>query len=92
MNNKNIHSVIEILEKTIKLWKEPVVGVVARKKDPFRVLIATVLSLRTKDETTSAASKRLFALASTPETMIKLREDVIAEAVYPVGFYKNKAK
>ena len=92
MNNQNIHTVIEILEKTISMWKEPVVGVIARKKDPFRVLIATVLSLRTKDETTSKASKRLFALASTPESLIKLGEDAIAKAVYPVGFYKNKSK
>ncbi len=92
MNTKHIHEVIPILEETITRWKEPVVGVVARKKDPYRILVATILSLRTKDETTRIASDKLFNRADTPEDMIRLTVDEIAKLVYPVGFYRNKAK
>ncbi len=92
MNTNHIYKVIPILEETITRWKEPVVGVVARKKDPYRILIATILSLRTKDETTRIASDKLFNRADTPEDMIRLPVDEIAELIYPVGFYRNKAK
>ena len=53
---------------------------------------STILSLRTKDEVTAAATERLFTLASTPEEMLKLSEEKIIWAIYPVGFYRNKAK
>ena len=92
MNTNHIYKAIPILEETITRWKEPVVGVVARKKDPYRILIATILSLRTKDETTRIASDKLFNRADTPEDMIRLPVDEIAELIYPVGFYRNKAK
>ncbi|MDP6115399.1 MAG: endonuclease III, partial [Planctomycetota bacterium] len=59
--------------------------------DPFRVLISCIISLRTKDEVTSAASRRLFARADTPRKMLKLEEDQIADLIYPAGFYRNKA-
>jgi len=82
-----------MLKSAIRQWPEPIVGVVAKtSRDPFRVLIATVLSLRTKDRTTAEASARLFALAATPEEMVKLSERRIASAIYPVGFYRTKAK
>lgn len=61
-------------------------------RDPFKVLIATKLSLRTKDETTAVASERLFAVADTPEAMLALSEKKIQKLIYPVGFYKTKAK
>ncbi|VAX34192.1 Endonuclease III [hydrothermal vent metagenome] len=61
------------------------------EKDPFKVLISCILSLRTQDRTTGEASRRLFALASTPEAMASLSEDDIRKAIYPVGFYKVKA-
>jgi endonuclease III len=60
--------------------------------DPFRVLIATLISLRTKDEVTMAASRRLFEIASTPSEMIKIDVKSIEEAIYPAGFYHVKAK
>jgi endonuclease-3 len=60
--------------------------VAERSRDPFRVLIACLLSLRTKDETTEAASTRLFALADTPEAMRRLRPAQIERAIFPVGF------
>jgi len=59
---------------------------------PFPILISTILSLRTKDEVTAKAAERLLALARTPEEMLKLSEGKIIKAIYPVGFYRTKAK
>jgi len=59
---------------------------------PFKVLIATLLSLRTRDETTAIVAPRLFAVADTPAQMAALDERQIAELIYPVGFYRNKAR
>ena len=93
MRDSDIHAVVSEVKKTIRRWKEPILGVVAREtRDPFRVLIACLLSLRTKDQTTAEASQRLFQLADTPETMQTLPIKTIEKAIYPVGFYKNKAK
>jgi endonuclease-3 len=63
-----------------------------KTRDPFQVLISCVLSLRTRDETTAAASKRLFALAKKPRTLLRLSPVEIEKAIYPVGFYKTKAQ
>lgn len=60
-------------------------------RDPFRVLISTIISLRTKDAVTLASSKRLFALADTPQTMLELSQKQIETAIYPAGFYRVKA-
>src|SRR5512134_1004825 len=93
MRPSEIHSAIRILRKEIRQWQEPIVGVVAKEsQDPFCVLIACVLSLRTKDKTTADASRRLFALARTPRTLLKLPLRQIEKAIYPVGFYRNKAR
>ena len=92
MRDADIHAVVSQVKKTIRRWKEPVLGVVAREtRDPFRILIACLLSLRTKDQTTADASQRLFRLADTPERMSVLSVKTIEKAIYPVGFYKNKA-
>ena len=63
-----------------------------RRRDPFRVLTACLLSLRTKDETTGPASERLFALADTPAAMLRLSASRIERAIFPVGFYRTKAR
>jgi endonuclease-3 len=60
-------------------------------RDPFKILIGCLLSLRTKDETTGPAAARLFALAGTAEAMLQLTVAQIAAAIYPVGFYRTKA-
>ena len=71
----------------------PSVSVIAREnRDPFRILISTVLSLRTKDEVTEAASRRLFEIARTPEALARVPVRTIEKAIYPVGFYKTKAR
>lgn len=59
---------------------------------PFEVLISTIISLRTRDEVTLAASRSLFAVAHTPEGMVALSSERIAEIIYPAGFYRNKGK
>lgn len=61
-------------------------------RDPFKILISTMISLRTKDEVTAAAAKRLFGFARSPETLAALPETEIAGAIYPAGFYNIKAK
>jgi endonuclease III len=63
----------------------------SQHEDPFQVLIATLLSARTQDATTHAASTRLFRRARTPRTMAKLSVTEIERLIYPVSFYRNKA-
>ena len=93
MRDSDIHAALRILRREVREWQEPVVGVVAKEsRDPFRILIACLLSLRTKDRTTTEASRRLFALASTPSSMLRLSRRRIETAIYPVGFYRTKAK
>ncbi len=93
MDTKTCLKVLDILEREFPKWNAPVVTLLAQQtKDPYKVLISTIISLRTKDETTAEASKRLFEKASTPEEMLKLSEEEIAKLIYPAGFYKNKAK
>lgn len=60
-------------------------------KDPFIALIATILSLRTNDKTTYGATLRMLELGQTPKDFASLDPEILAKAIYPVGFYKNKA-
>jgi len=93
MNDRAIINVIRILKAQLKKWELPITTALAeRKSDAFKILISTVLSSRTKDEVTAAATERLFALASTPEKMLKHPEETIARAIYPVGFYRSKSR
>lgn len=89
MNNKEIGIVLEIIKEKIKEYKPAVVGAMTR--DPYKVLISTIISLRTKDAVTEVSSKRLFNLADTPEKMLTLSPEEIQKAIYPAGFYKRKA-
>lgn len=63
-----------------------------RDRDPFRILISTIISLRTKDDVTEAASERLFRLADTPRALARLDVRRIARAIFPAGFYRTKAR
>ena len=63
----------------------------SQKEDPFQILISALLSARTQDATTLAASTRLFARASTPQALMKLPVRQIEKLIYPVSFYRNKA-
>ena len=90
VSNRNIDRVIVTLKRLIRQWDEPVVG--HYKNDPFTTLISCLLSLRTKDATTLVASERLFRLANTPQAMLQLPIGTIERTIYPVGFYKTKAR
>jgi endonuclease-3 len=93
MTNKTLDIVLTILQKEAKTWNVPIVTLVAeRSRDAFQILVSTLLSLRTKDETTTAASRRLFARADSPKTMLRLSAQEIEKLIFPVGFYKRKAK
>jgi len=81
-----------LIEKQIKAFQEPAVTEVSWSRNPYLVLVSCMLSLRTKDETTREASRRLFKLADTPYQMIKLSPSHLQKLIYPVGFYRNKAK
>ena len=93
MDDNQINTVIKILKKELDVGTLPIVSHLAEnQRDPFVILISTLLSLRTKDEVTAVATDRLFELASTPEEMLKVSLDKIAKTIYPVGFYRVKAK
>jgi len=92
MKVAEIHEAMAILQKAVRQWQTPAVTIVSQREgDPFKVLISCILSLRTQDKTTAAASARLFALAGTPAEMVRLPRELIEQAIYPVGFYRNKA-
>lgn len=93
VTNRTIDKVMGTLRKESVSWNAPVVTQMATlSRDPYQVLIACLLSLRTKDETTGPAARRLFALADTPEKMLTLTKAQIEKAIYPVGFYKTKSQ
>jgi endonuclease-3 len=92
MTQKQLRAAMAILRQEVPKWDVPVVTLVAQeKREPYRVLISTLLSLRTQDQTTAKATQRLFALADTPQAMVTLDWQTIERAIYPVGFYRTKA-
>lgn len=94
MDVRTMERVLGRLRASAPAWDQTALARVARRArpDPFRVLIACLLSLRTKDETTSAAAERLFALADTPAATVRLGVRRIERTIYPVGFYRTKAR
>jgi endonuclease III len=89
----DIHHAMATLQAKAPSWTATALTEVAQTmgRDPFKILIGCLLSLRTKDETTGPAAARLFALAGTLEAMRQQTAAQIAEAIYPVGFYRTKA-
>lgn len=92
MRDSDIHTIIEVLREECNKWRVPIVTEISKRQDPFKVLISTVISLRTKDEVTREASERLFEIADNPEGLLKLGQMRIANTIYPAGFYRTKAK
>jgi len=89
----DIRKIIPILRREIRKFQVPIVTEMSRRRrDPFDVLISTILSLRTKDEVTRQAATRLLEKARTPKKILALPEVQIADLIYPVGFYKTKAR
>ena len=87
----NIDKIVENLQKANQPRSE-FVNLMEEFRNPYLVLIACILSLRTNDKTTYPATLRMLELAKTPQEMMNISEGDLANAIYPVGFYKNKAK
>lgn len=84
---------LKALRRQSRRWKAPIAGTFAEGPDAaFRVLLSTVLSLRTKDAVTEQASRRLLEAAPAPGALLALRASRIERLIYPVGFYRTKAR
>ena len=92
INNNNIDEVISLVKKQIEKFKAPYVTRISSEKNPFKILVSTILSSRTKDEITKQASQRLFLKVKNPNDLIKLSIKEIEKLIYPVGFYRVKAR
>ena len=91
--NFPLDDIIAKLEGYVRDLQVPIVDLIAAQtQDPFKVLVATILSARTKDEVTAEAARRLFARAETPEQLAKLTVAELEKLIFPVGFFRNKAK
>lgn len=93
--NKNV---FDLIYNKLVSWAEtldyvPVIELMTEAgSSPWQILVSTMLSARTKDEITSRASRTLFAKADTPEMTVELSIEELQKLIYPVGFYKTKAK
>ena len=89
----DINKIYETLAKEFKKYSLPIVDLIeVQTKDPFKVLVTTILSARTKDQTTSVAAARLFKTVNNAEDLEKLSVVEIEKLIAPVGFFHNKAK
>lgn len=91
---EHVKKIIPALRKATRGMPKPAATNIIKKygRDPFLTLIGCILSLRTRDTTSFPASVRLFSKAKTPRGMLKLTQSQIQKLIYPVGFYKTKAK
>ncbi|MFC1850995.1 endonuclease III domain-containing protein [candidate division CSSED10-310 bacterium] len=88
-----IERVLETVSSQVEAFSLPSVSFLSQKyNDPFIILVSTILSARTKDETTTAATLRLFQTVCEPQDMCNLSEAELQDLIYPVGFYRIKAK
>ena len=88
----NIVEGLKKLKKAVRKFRTPSVTVIAKKNDPFAVLVSCIISLRTRDEVTELASARLFTLVKLPAELLELSNAKIEKAIYPAAFYRNKTK
>lgn len=93
MADFDMHAVMQTLQTAMGEYEKPLIeGMSDAHSSPFHVLIATLLSLRTRDTTTAQVVPGLFAAADTPGALYELGEERLAELIRPVGFYRNKAR
>jgi len=93
MKVEDIPAVNRALKKEYEAHSAPIIELIqAQTNSPFKVLVGTILSARTKDETTAAAVRKLFKKVNTPQDLAKLSEKEIEELIFPVGFYRNKSR
>ena len=90
MRPDQIDEAVRVLRKEVQRWKVPAVGLF--DGDPFLVLVSCIISLRTRDTVTLAASQRLFTLARDVESLAKLSIPAIQKAIYPSSFFRVKAR
>ena len=93
MKIKNIGKIIKLLKEEVKSFENPVVSKIGEiQRDPFKVLISCILSLRTQDKTTGTISLKLFEIADTPEKLAKMTLNKIQKIIRPVNYYITKSK
>jgi len=93
LTTDQVEELISLLENFRKGCRVTTLAEVEKeKRSPYHLLVACIISLRTKDEVTAASAARLFVVAPNPEKLGTLREEEIARAIYPAGFYRRKAK
>jgi len=93
VTSRTIGRLLDVLRTASSGWNAPILTLMAAQRDdPFLTLIGCILSLRTKDETTAAAATRLFARAATPPAILALKTATLEKLIYPVGFYRTKAR
>ncbi len=91
-NSEEIDKILTKISQATNNLNDPIVTQISKiQKDPFRILITTILSLRTKDEMTRKASQQLFTVADTPAQMLEIPLENLQQIIYPVGFYRRKA-
>lgn len=93
-SSRTVHSVMRALARAIDDMELPAVEKISQEsqEDPFEVLVATMLSAQTRDAVTAAASERLFRAGRTPRAIAKLTVRQIERLIYPVSFYRHKAR
>jgi endonuclease-3 len=100
MRDSDIHAAMSILREQHKQWARPAVTRAAAgesakfsvEQKPFRALVSCIISLRTKDQVTDEASRRLFSIADDPASMSALEPEQVEHAIFPAGFYRVKAR
>lgn len=88
-------AIFDTIKESVSYLSMPLPSVSAvalEKSDPFRVLLSTLISLRTRDDVTLSASRRLFSVADTPQLIIETESEVLEKLIYPAGFYKTKVR
>lgn len=93
MRTSDIPAVNRLLKTAFNSVRAPIIDLVAvQTRDPFRVLLGTILSARTKDACTAAACARLFEKVTTPDGLRRIPLEELEQTIYPVGFYRDKAR
>lgn len=93
LSASTVSKALRILRREAPRWNAPVMTLVAAEsRDPFMTLVGCILSLRTRDQTTAVAARELFARARTPAEMLALSHRQLEKCIYPVGFYRTKAR
>lgn len=88
----NINKVLTKIEKSINDYSPPLAEKIAEKKNPFQLLVSTILSARTRDEVTHEVCQELFKQVSEPSDLKKISIKDLEKIIKPINFYKNKAK